>query len=369
MSHVLDAGVRVASTSPLLATHTFPKLPAATGAVVGDVKTTASPMRFGLLSAVVTALVAGGSTTGAMFLAVNAVDEMQKLVSPPPPSPRYAHSRKHPHLRDSHSQHSPCVSGVCSPQSAPTAAGSPTPASASSTARRASLSTGKDATNSNPFTHYIQTRDRFSQRAFVSCLHDRLPHLRRLSLRTHPNRHQYAHALEPIPPYAIHKHTRAHASIDGREDAGETSFGDVALVCLLPSVPTDPYAFACVCMCLAAPQAATSPPTFPSTAKSDPDFTSRAAPDASTAALATAAHQRRTVESQQSGALGPRRPRKDGAPQGAVGRRVCSARHHLPRGPTGLPLVRPQPPRALHHRAHALQEYPIRWTYSDGHRH
>jgi hypothetical protein len=204
---------------------------------------------------------------------------------------------------------------------------------------------------------------------FVSCLHDRLPHLRRLSLRTHPNRHQYAHALEPIPPYPIHKHTRAHASIDGREDAGETSFGDVALVCLLPSVPTDPYAFACVCMCLAAPQAATSPPTFPSTAKSDPDFTSRAAPDASTAALATAAHQRRTVESQQSGALGPRRPRKDGAPQGAVGRRVCSARHHLPRGPTGLPLVRPQPPRALHHRAHALQEYPIRWTYSDGHRH
>ena len=154
MSHVLDAGVRVASASPLLATHTFPRLPSATGAVVGDVKTTASPMRFGLLSAVVTALVAVGSTTGATFLAVNAVDEMQKLVSPPPPSPRYAHNRKHPHLRDCHSQR---VSAVCSPQSTSCTAVTSGAAASPAEPALATLATGKDAANSNPFTQDLQT--------------------------------------------------------------------------------------------------------------------------------------------------------------------------------------------------------------------
>jgi len=83
------------SFKPLLASTTVVgNLP--TNATIGDVTNEdvlPHTMRFGLIGALMVAVVGAGGTVGSTFLLNAAFEESLKLVSPPPPQPRCAHPR------------------------------------------------------------------------------------------------------------------------------------------------------------------------------------------------------------------------------------------------------------------------------------
>lgn len=103
------------SFTPLLASTVVVAPSHPTNATVGDVNDAdvlPHTMKFGLLGALMVAVVGAGGTIGSTFLLNAAIDESVKLVSPPPPQPRCAHRRNTIRTYDAaptHNTHSACV--------------------------------------------------------------------------------------------------------------------------------------------------------------------------------------------------------------------------------------------------------------------